>query len=151
MGWGQARWELQPGWQGTWNGPRGCGTAWARRALPALCPGPPRDPGPVGVSRPERLCQPPGGGFWLRGGRAGGLGEFGLQAGAGGSSGVCASEHCSGCSQGGPGLRWCRWFLTVQAYMLILTVFAFKRENEEEIIRRMSVSEANRTLTLGVA
>lgn len=35
--------------------------------------------------------------------------------------------------------------------MLILNVFAFKRENEEEIIRRMSVSEANRTLTLGVA
>lgn len=83
-------------------------------------------PGPVGVSRPRWPCQPcvglGGGALLARGGegRAGGFGELGLQAGTGGQA-VGFVPQCEAASawaaqgQRGLVLRWCGWFLTLQA------------------------------------
>lgn len=79
-----------------------------------------RVPAPVALSA---LCGAGGGGARLaRGGegRAGGFGELGLQAGTGGQA-VGFVPQCEAASawaaqgQRGLVLRWCGWFLTLQA------------------------------------
>lgn len=112
---------------------------------PSGCPGP---GGPVSPVRDWRFGS-------VRAGRAGGVGHFGVQVGTGGQAvgfvprcramSAWAALHAASPGQRGLLSRWRCWCLTMQAYTLILNKFIRKRENEQQIIRRTSVSEANRT------
>lgn len=119
-------------------------TARARPLPPALpsralsgcrgrCPGPVSQPASQSASQARSACPGPGGpvspvwgwgggALLARGGegRAGGFGELGLQAGTGGQA-VGFVPQCEAASawaaqgQRGLVLRWCGWFLTLQA------------------------------------